>query len=602
MVDRAVLAERRARRSELGEQMQARRATEAEALAGELSTEISRMERELESARAAPARVEAELAERERGRRAAEQRAHAERRGRSEDAEEAAARVRAAEGEARQARERAQAARRIARELAEEIVRLRRRLTEAEHAVATAAAASRRAPGAAQEPELVPVPPGALQRERAVSRAAGSPPAGRPAVAAPAASVAGLLAAERRMRPPGAVPESLDGSERLLAEARALAAAAAERLAETRRAADVDRGELAEARAARARAEEQLRAQRELTTRAHAALGELRAELAELGPEARPPAPAPPDGAELARRASALAAPEPVTPPSGAVGEQLEAARTRLREAALLEDEPPEERPPEEHPPAEAESRPTSPPAARWLPGAFSRLAAEEPAAAGRVILGLLPALGAVVERPLAFEVTLPDAGRLLVRAEPGHAEVAPLARAAKRRAVLFRLSADPASLGSFAAADGVGRWRGPGGVRLRGRRRQAELLQRLVRAPLGFAELAALGVELGPELAYRLLACAVDPAWTVGHGFTLAHETTGLGGGRAWITVRDGRPLAVSGSPPAGSVAATVSCSRAALLPLLAGAPLPGGERAAIRGEAAAVSLLQGWLARAQA
>jgi len=609
VVDRAVLAERRARRAELGEQMQARRAAEAEALAGELSTEVGRVERELERAREAPARLEAELAERERAWRAAEQRADAERRGRSEDLEEAAARIREAEAEARRARERAQAAQRVARELAEELVRLRRRLAEAEHALAAAAAGSRRPPDVARQPELVPVPPGALRRERAISRAAGSPPAPR-RPRAPLPSVADLLAAERRMRPPAAAGDPRAGSERLLAEARALAAAAGERLAETRRAAHLDRGELAEARAAQAHAEEQLRAQRELTARARAALGELRAELAALEAAPRPPAPTPPDGAELARRAAALAAPEPVAT-SAAVAEQLEAARARLRESAPLEEEPPaephppvERQPPAEPPPeasAERKPRPGSPPASPWLPGAFSRLAAEEPAAAGRVLLGLLPALGAVVEHPVAFELVLPDEGRLLVRAEPGHAEVAPLARAAKGRDVLFRLSGDPAKLGSFAAAQGVGRWRASGGVRLRGRRRRAELLQRLARAPLGFAELATLGVELGPELAYRLLACAVDPAWTAGQAFTLAHETTGLGGRRAWITVRDGRPLAVTDSSPAGPAAATVSCSRAALLPLLAGAPLPGGERAAIRGDAGAVSLLQGWLARAQ-
>ena len=595
VVDRAVLAERRARRAELGEQMQARRAAEAEALAGELSTELSRVQRELESAREAPARIEAELAERERALRTVEQRAHAERRGRSEDVEEAAARIRAGEAEARQARDGAEAARRVARELAEELVRLRRRLAEAEHAVAAAAAAaaSRRTPDARPQPETMAVPAGALRRERAFARAAAPAPARAHQRGVAPAPAPGLLRAERRMRPPGEMLEPSDGSERLLAEARALAAAAAERLADTRNAAGVDREELVEARAARAEAEEQLRAQRELTARARAALGELRGELAVLGSPQRP-APTP-EGAELARRAAELAVPEPVSPPA-AVAEQLEAARTRLREAALFEEEPAEEQRAEEEP------RPASPPALPWLPGAFFRLATAEPAAAGHVLLGLLPGLGAVVEEPLAFELVLPDAGRLLVRARPGHAEVTPLARAAKRRTVLFRLRADPAALGSFAAGEGVPRWRGPAGVRLRGRRRRAELLRRLVRAPLGFAELAALGVELGPELAYRLLACAVDPAWTVGHAFTLAHETTGLGGGRAWITVRDGLPLAVSDAPPPGPVAATVSCSRAALLPLLAGESLPEGERAAIRDEAAVVSLLQGWLARAQA
>jgi hypothetical protein len=126
-------------------------------------------------------------------------------------------------------------------------------------------------------------------------------------------------------------------------------------------------------------------------------------------------------------------------------------------------------------------------------------------------------------------------------------------------------------------------------------------VLRALVRAPLGFADLARLGVELDPELAYALLARAIVPIWTTGHSFTIQHETTSPRGARAFLTIRDGRPPVVGRKVLEGRVAATVACSPAALLPLLAGAPLPDGERASIRGEAGAVALVQGWIARAQ-
>jgi hypothetical protein len=136
----------------------------------------------------------------------------------------------------------------------------------------------------------------------------------------------------------------------------------------------------------------------------------------------------------------------------------------------------------------------------------------------------------------------------------------------------------------------------------MRGRRKRAEVLRALVRTPLGFEDLARLGVELGPELAYSLLSRAIDPAWTTGHTFTIQHETTGENGARAFLTVRDGKRPVVTRDVLSERVAATVQCSPRALLPLLAGARLPEGERASIRGEAGAVALVQGWIARVQA
>ncbi len=602
VIDRAVLAERRSRRAELGEQMQARRAAEADALAGELSSALSRMERELESAREAPARAEAEVAEHERARRAAEQQAYAERRAGAEIAEEAAQRVRAAETEASRARERAHAARRVARELAQDVVRLRRRVAEAEHAAAAAGASRRRStPGATSSAQA----PGA---EWVVFRASGPVLAlERPIPAAPdRSSAARLLAAEGRARTSAEAGASA-GAERLLAQARSLAEEAATRLAEARRASERDTSDLDRVRAGWAQAEEALRAERTLTARAHAAVAELRAELAALAtPAPAPPSPVPatlpdPELTELADRAAALSAsakPSEREP----IAERLEAARVRLREAARREEElHAASSPAEATPESEPASRASDPGAAPWFPAAFARLAAEEPAVAGDVLLGLLPALAGVVERPTAFELTLPDAGRLLVRAAPGRTSVESIGARAKRGTIDFRLRADPAALGAFAAAEGVGRIRAPARVRLRGRRVHAAVLQRLVRAPLTLTGLAELGVDLGPELAYRLLARGVEPAWTAGHAFTILHETTGLGGSRAWVSVGDGQPLAVSGSPPAGPVAASVFCRRGALLPVLAGAPLPAGEDAALGGDPAAFALLQGWLARAQ-
>ncbi|MBB4665281.1 hypothetical protein [Conexibacter arvalis] len=163
VVDPVVLAERRAQRAELAEQVAARRAADAQALAAELSGERARLEAELEEARREPERLSRLVAERERALRAAEQRAHAEEAQRIETAEELAARVRRHEAELAELRARAERAEALAAERESELEArgeraealaaqreselraLRVRLTEAEQIAAQAESARRRA-------------------------------------------------------------------------------------------------------------------------------------------------------------------------------------------------------------------------------------------------------------------------------------------------------------------------------------------------------------------------------------------------------------------------------------------------------------------------
>jgi hypothetical protein len=587
VVDRAILAERRARRAELGEQMQARRAAEAEALVGDLTGQLARLESELERARGEPSGEDERLAGAQRELRAAEQRAHAERHRRLEAAEEATARLREAHAEASRARERARAAEEARRQLASEVEQLRRRLAEAEQAAAAAETARRRAEearAAGERPATSPILPGALDRERVLTALSGVAPGEN----GPGRQGEGLepvgLEAERRLL--AAASEAARG-ERLLAAARELAADVARRL-EAERVPQRDDGRLEVERAARRQAEAELERQREVTMRVRAALDAVRAELAEL--RLRAPAPAPVDLAALAAKAAPLSPADP--PQADVIPERLEAARARLQ-AAVPEEEPERERQP---------VAPASRDASAWLARAFSGLAHADAELAGRAVLAMLPALGTVVDRELGFVLRLRDGEDLAVEAHPGRASITGRAAAPPGFRPRFRLRASHEGLGRFVSAASVGSWlMPPGRVRLRGHRRDAEVLRALVRAPLGFAELAAAGVLLEPRLAYGLLAHAIVPAWTAGHSFAILHETTGPLGGRAYVSVRDGRPLEVSAEALEGRPAATVSCSPPALLPLLAGAPLPAGERASIKGEAASVSLLQGWIARAQ-
>lgn len=110
VVDPAVLAERRAQRAELAEQVAVRRASDAQALAAELAAERARLEAELEAARREPERLSRLVAERERALRASEQRAHGEEAQRIELNEALSERTRRFEAELAELRARAERA------------------------------------------------------------------------------------------------------------------------------------------------------------------------------------------------------------------------------------------------------------------------------------------------------------------------------------------------------------------------------------------------------------------------------------------------------------------------------------------------------------
>ena len=57
------------------------------------------------------------------------------------------------------------------------------------------------------------------------------------------------------------------------------------------------------------------------------------------------------------------------------------------------------------------------------------------------------------------------------------------------------------------------------GAVRVRGRKRRAKALRALPTSAITLTEAARAGARLEPELVYRLLAYAVHPSWTRGHG-----------------------------------------------------------------------------------
>ncbi len=131
-----------------------------------------------------------------------------------------------------------------------------------------------------------------------------------------------------------------------------------------------------------------------------------------------------------------------------------------------------------------------------------------------------------------------------------------------------------------------------------------------------GARELARRGGRIDPDLAFRALAHAIDPAWTKDEHFTVDYELTGEGGGRWAVRIDDGTvrvdALAPGAEPdpsPTDDGAeprrrAVVSLSAETWQSLVAGTLSPTTAMQSglteVEGDIPAVTLLGRWIERA--
>jgi hypothetical protein len=464
---------------------------------------------------------------------------------------------------------------------------------------------------------------------------------------------------------PRRAPRALDGDraalvlESVMAEGRAGRGAAerriaeqlaAEHLAAEQRATELER-ELAEARL-------ELADQRRLSERAYAAIELVRAELERLrnAPPPDPPDPPNPPGppagpvqperlsAALARLRETTPPPAPAeegTPPEAATpppAPEVAAPRAEVTpppppevatppaevtpppppEAAAPPAEvtpPPEIVPPE---PPEAATPPTPPPAdtptpepvvpARpakpWLRPVFGTLTARDPAAAGRLVLALLPAQRAADPHPVAYDLVLGDLATARVTVWSGAMRVELGDTPRPMAEIDFQLTGDLASIARLLVAGRVRRLvarrlhMGRKLARVKGDRHRLAALEQLVDAPLTLKQLHAAGVTPDPVLALTLAELMIEPEWTAGERFTIGYREPPAPSPSAYFHIRDGKPPMVTEEPPHGPVAAVIVRPADELLAVLAG---EFGEDVAIEGDPAPLALVSQWLDRAQ-
>lgn len=300
---------------------------------------------------------------------------------------------------------------------------------------------------------------------------------------------------------------------------------------------------------------------------------------------------------DLAGRAAALG-PRPSTAPSALV-DDLDRAAAALRAA----------RP---EPPAAAGPGPTvspqvtavdaEPTGEPWLRGALVRAAHDEPLAAARILVGLLPAqaklLGPGVT--LDYDLVITELGAFAVTVAGGAATVRPLDRPRGRRRADFRLRGSAFAFAELLAGRGRRPGRLGGSVRLSGRRaRRARVLDGLPARVRSLVDAVRAGAHLEPGDVLATLPYVVDPAWTRGCAFTIAQEVRDHG---SWVIgVADGAALTVQRGPVPGAPEpdATVTFTRGAFDALLRREPSPPGDRPRVRGDRDAVAQLKAWTDR---
>jgi ribonucleoside-diphosphate reductase beta chain len=237
------------------------------------------------------------------------------------------------------------------------------------------------------------------------------------------------------------------------------------------------------------------------------------------------------------------------------------------------------------------------------MEAALQRMTKADPELAARLIIQSLPAAAATMPSNLSWRLSVEGLGDWTVRgSEDGDAAtVVPSDGDAGED---FAIETDPKGLARLAAGSSPLGLILRGRLRLRGKRRKALKLRHLD-PDAGPRKMAALGIDVDPDLIYRSVPYAIDPEWTRGHHFTVLFEVLGEGGGRWLVEVDDGTVRVQPGSENgAAAPDSTVRLSRDTWTMLLRGdiTPTKAMQSGLTRAEGALhpVTLFGRWADRA--
>ncbi len=204
------------------------------------------------------------------------------------------------------------------------------------------------------------------------------------------------------------------------------------------------------------------------------------------------------------------------------------------------------------------------------LRGALVKLAHDDPAAAGRLIAGLLPAQHLVLTGSADYDLTIAEVGTFAVSSAGTSTLVSLVDGPRGRPHAGFHLRTDALTLAEvFTGVDRrPRRRRGP--VRASGSVRRARRAAESLNTAISLEDLVRGGATLDPALALRAFAYAVPSAWTLGQSWTLELH---VGEQPLTIAARHNGGLQTHEGPHEGEPDARVRVSADGFRALLAGA-----------------------------
>jgi ribonucleoside-diphosphate reductase beta chain len=232
-------------------------------------------------------------------------------------------------------------------------------------------------------------------------------------------------------------------------------------------------------------------------------------------------------------------------------------------------------------------------------------MAEAEPELATRLLLQALPAAAAPLHDVVDYRLVLDDVGAYHVRIGDGDATVEQVADG-QNGAHDFELRTDAATFARMASGASPVRLMLSRRLRINGKRRRALKLRKLA-SDLTMRDIARSGVEPDPDLLYRALPYAIDPAWTAGHRFCLRYEILpdeGGKGGTWYVKVDDGKVSTSSEAPETGPDG-TVILSHSTWIQVVRGDLTPNEAMQTgltrVEGALAPITLMGRWIERSE-
>jgi ribonucleoside-diphosphate reductase beta chain len=237
-------------------------------------------------------------------------------------------------------------------------------------------------------------------------------------------------------------------------------------------------------------------------------------------------------------------------------------------------------------------------------------MAVEDPELAARLLVSALPAAAASVPGRLDYRLVLDGLGAYRVAIDGGTAEVIEEPPSAPNGYADFTLRTDPETFARLAAGASPLRLMLGGKLHVHGKRRRALKLRRM-EGDLTMRDIVRAGVTPDPDLLYRALPYAIDPAWTRGHRFTMQYVVEGdeqkddLARGGEWFVVVDDGSIETAQSAPDGGPDSVVRMSHATWLALVSGDLIPNEAMrrglVQVDGRMFPVTLMGRWIERSE-